>query len=136
MAGLNIKSKLHRHDGSRKQVARGLLRSLFEYGKVETSEPRGKALKSLADRLLYTAKKDTLATRKKVASVFGEDKVMVKKVFDVLPALGDKKSGFTKLVRLGRRLGDGSERVRLELIKSEKPKTDKPEVRKQKTENR
>lgn len=123
MAGLNLKSKLHRHDGSRKQVARGLLRSLFEYGKVETSEPRGKALKSLADRLLYTAKKGTLATRKKVTSIFAEDKAMVKKVFDVLPALGDKKSGFTKLVRLGKRLGDGSERVRLELIKVvEKPK--------------
>lgn len=135
---INIGSKLHRHQGGRKQVARGLLRSLFEYGKVETSEPRGKTLKSLADRLLHTAKKDTLATRKKVASVFAEDRAMVKRVFDVLPDLRNKKSGFTKLIRLGRRLGDGAERVRVELIKTEQPKTDKPksENRKLKTDNK
>ena len=133
MTSLNLKSKLHKHHGARRHVARELLRSLFEHGKVVTSEPRGKTLKRLADKLLSVASQDTLAARKRVASVFGEDRAMVKRVYDTLPTLGEKKSGFTKLVRLGRRLGDGSERVRLELIKIEVPKVPKAsEVSKEK----
>lgn len=116
MTSLNLKSKLHRHAGARKHIAQGLLRSLFEHGKVETSEPRGKTLKRITDRLLTVAKQDTLAARKRVGSVFAEDKAMVKRVFETIPNLGDKNSGFTKLIRLGRRTGDGSERVRIELI--------------------
>ncbi|MDO8452154.1 MAG: 50S ribosomal protein L17 [bacterium] len=118
-----LKSKLHRHQGGRKQIAKDLLRALFVYGKVETSESKAKALKSMAERVLTVARQDTLFARKRVASVLGEDKVTTRKIFtEVMPSLGDKTSGYTRILRLGKRLGDGSERARLELIKIEKPK--------------
>ena len=120
-----LKSKLHRHQGGRKQIAKDLLRALFVYGKVETSESKAKALKSMAERVLTVARQDTLFARKRVASVLGEDKVTTRKIFtEVIPSLGDKTSGYTRILRLGKRLGDGSERARLELIKIEKPKPD------------
>ena len=126
-----LKSKLHRHQGGRKQIAKDLLRALFVYGKVETSESKAKALKSMAERVLTVARQDTLFARKRVASVLGEDKVKMKKILkEVIGSLGDKTSGYTRILRLGKRLGDGSERVRLELIKIEVPKV--PKVSKEK----
>ena len=126
-----LKSKLHRHQGGRKQIAKDLLRALFVYGKVETSESKAKALKSMAERVLTVARQDTLFARKRVASVLGEDKVTMNKIFkEVIGSLGDKTSGYTRILRLGKRLGDGSERVRLELIKIEVPKV--PKVSKEK----
>lgn len=124
---MNLGSKLHRHQGGRKQIARSLLRSLFEYGKVETSEPRARVLKKITDRILSIAKKGNLQSIKRVSSIFEEDRLMVKKVYGMLPLLGDKTSGFTKTVRLGKRIGDGSERMRVELIKIVKL-TDTPKI--------
>jgi len=126
-----LKSKLHRHQGGRKQIAKDLLRALFVYGKVETSESKAKALKSMAERVLTVARQDTLFARKRVASVLGEDKVTMNKIFkEVIGSLGAKTSGYTRILRLGKRLGDGSERARLELIKIEVPKV--PKVSKEK----
>lgn len=107
--------KLGRTKDAKRALLAGLVRSLVENEAIETSEARAKALKSFADKIVHVAKKDSLAARRTVEQRLRGDRETASKIFSqVLPKVSGKQSGFTRIVRLGTRRGDRSQRVRIE----------------------
>lgn len=111
--------KLKRDLGARKALLKGLVTSVIERERVITTVPKAKAAKPLVDRMITLAKKDSLHTRR-MAAAFLETPAAVKKLFDKLGArFGPRHGGYTRIVRLGWRKGDGAEQAMLELVGSE-----------------
>ena len=100
----------------RKSLVRGLVRSLLLHGHVQTTEARAKAIRPEVDHLVTLAKRGDLHARRQ-ALAWLPDREVVKDLFDTVPErFADRTSGFTKLYRLGRRLGDGAPMARVELL--------------------
>jgi len=111
--------KLKRDASARRALLRGLVTSVIEQERVITTVPKAKAAKPLVDRMITLAKRDTLHARRQAAS-FLETPASVKKLFEKLGArFGQREGGYTRVVRLGWRKGDGAEQAMLELVGSE-----------------
>src|SRR5450432_2230090 len=111
--------KLKRDAGSRKALLKGLVTSVIEYERVITTIPKAKAVQPLVDKMITLAKRDTLHSRRQAAS-FLETPAAVQKLFDKLGTrFGQRNGGYTRVVRLGFRKGDGAEQAMLELVGSE-----------------
>jgi large subunit ribosomal protein L17 len=111
--------KLKRDAGSRKALLKGLVTSVIENERVVTTVPKAKAAKPLVEKMITLAKRDTLHTRRQAAA-FLETPAAVKKLFDKLGTrFGQRNGGYTRIVRLGWRKGDGAEQALIELVGSE-----------------
>jgi len=111
--------KLKRNLGSRKALFKGLVTSVIEHERIVTTVPKAKAIKPLVEKMITLAKHDTLHTRRQAAA-FLETPAAVKKLFDKLGTrFGQRNGGYTRVVRLGPRKGDGAEQAMLELVGSE-----------------
>ena len=111
--------KLKRDAGSRKALLRNLVTSVIEHERVVTTVPKAKAIKPLVDNMITLAKRDTLHTRRQAAA-FLQTPASVKKLFDTLGTrFGQRAGGYTRIVRLGFRKGDGAEQAMIELVGSE-----------------
>ena len=111
--------KLKRNIGSRKALFKGLVTSVIEHERVITTVPKAKAIKPLVEKMITLAKRDTLHTRRQAAA-FLETPAAVKKLFDKLGTrFGQRSGGYTRVVRLGNRKGDGAEQAMVELVGSE-----------------
>src|SRR5712671_7035093 len=105
--------KLKRNVAARRSLFRGLVT------RVVTTVPKAKAAKPLVERMITLAKRDTLHTRRQAAAFLATPKA-VKKLFDKLGTrFGQRNGGYTRVVRLGPRKGDGAEQAMLELVGSE-----------------
>lgn len=111
--------KLKRDVGSRKALLKGLVTSVIENERIVTTLPKAKAIKPLVEKMITLAKRDTLHTRRQAAAVL-ETPAAVKKLFDKLGTrFGQRSGGYTRVVRLGWRKGDGAEQAMIELVGSE-----------------
>jgi large subunit ribosomal protein L17 len=111
--------KLKRNLGSRKALLRGLVTSVIEQERIITTVPKAKAARPLVERMITLAKEDTLHARRQAAA-FLTTPASVKKLFDKLGTrFGQRNGGYTRVVRLGFRKGDGAEQAMLELVGSE-----------------
>lgn len=111
--------KLKRDAGSRKALLKGLVTSVIEHERVVTTVPKAKAIQPLVEKMITLAKRDTLHTRRQAAA-FLETPAAVQKLFDKLGTrFGQRSGGYTRVVRLGFRKGDGAEQAMLELVGSE-----------------
>src|ERR1043166_4806863 len=111
--------KLKRDAGSRKALLKGLVTSVIEHERVITTIPKAKAVQPLVEKMITLAKRDTLHTRRQAAS-FLETPAAVQKLFDKLGTrFGQRSGGYTRVVRLGLRKGDGAEQAMIELVGSE-----------------
>jgi len=111
--------KLKRDVGGRKALLRGLVTSVIEHERVITTVPKAKAVRPLVEKMITLAKDDTLHARRQAAA-FLNTPASVKKLFDKLGArFGQRNGGYTRIVRLGWRKGDGAEQAMLELVGSE-----------------
>src|SRR2546421_11911116 len=112
-------SKLKRDVGARNSLLKGLVTSVIEQERVITTVPKAKAAKPLVERMITLAKRDTLHTRRQAAAFLATPKA-VKKLFDKLGTrFGQRNGGYTRVVRLGPRKGDGAEQAMLEPVGSE-----------------
>src|SRR5262252_9892228 len=108
--------KLKRDQGARKALLRNLVTSVILQERVVTTVPKAKAVKPLVDKMITLGKRDTLHTRRQAAS-FLETPKSVKKLFDTLGTrFGQREGGYTRIVRLGFRKGDGAEQAMIELV--------------------
>ena len=114
----------HRHKGkhldrnkeSREALLRNLATSIIIYEKVKTTKTKAKAVKPLVEKLITTAKKNDLTARRKLLEVLYHKKA-VSKALEVLgPRYKERKGGYTRIINLGRRQGDGAEIVQIEFV--------------------
>lgn len=111
--------KLKRDKGARNSLLKGLTTSVIEHERVITTIPKAKAVKPLVDKMITLAKEGTLHSRRQAAA-FLETPSSVQKLFDKLgPRFGQRSGGYTRIVKLGWRKGDGAEQAMLELVGSE-----------------
>src|SRR6202171_4409502 len=111
--------KLKRNVAARDSLLRGLVTSVIEEERIITTVPKAKATKPLVEKMITLAKEDTLHARRKAAA-FLRTPDSVKKLFDKLGTrFGQRNGGYTRIVRLGPRKGDGAEQAMLELVGSE-----------------
>jgi large subunit ribosomal protein L17 len=98
---------------------RNLVTSIIEAERVVTTVPKAKAVRPLVEHMITLAKQDTLHSRRQAAMVLRTPD-SVKKLFDTLGTrFGQRNGGYTRIVRLGPRKGDGAEQAMIELVGSE-----------------
>jgi large subunit ribosomal protein L17 len=108
--------KLGRTAQHRLALMRNLVTALFEHERIRTTLAKAKESRRFADRMITFALKDTLAARREVGRDI-HDKTVLKKLFDVIgPRFVGRPGGFTRILRLGPREGDGAEMALLELV--------------------
>jgi len=111
--------KLKRNVASRRALFRGLVTSIIEQERVVTTVPKAKAVKPIVERMITLAKRDTLHSRRQAAAFLTTPEAL-KKLFDKLGTrFGQRNGGYTRVVRLGNRKGDGAEQAMIELVGSE-----------------
>jgi large subunit ribosomal protein L17 len=128
--GKKIK-KLSRTKSHRKAMLANMAASLFLYHVVKTTEAKAKEVKKLVDKLITLAKRGDLHAHRQVYDVI-KDRKLVKKLFDeIAPQLQDREGGYTTVLKLGTRRGDGASLSVIKLL-VEKPPTEEKEGKKEK----
>src|SRR5262249_31098274 len=95
---------------------RGLVTDLLRYEQIKTTETKAKAVRGLAEKMITHGKDGTLADRRRVLA-YVYDKDIAAKVFDELaPRYASRAGGYTRIVKLAPRKGDGAPLVQLELV--------------------
>lgn len=108
--------KLGRDSGHRKQTLAALSSALIEHKRIQTTLPKAKALRPFVEPLITRAKEDTMHNRKQVFRHL-QDKEAIKELFsDVAAQVGDRPGGYTRIIKLGQRAGDGAEMAMIELV--------------------
>ena len=108
--------KLSRPTGHRISLYRNLITDLLRYEKVVTTEAKAKETRRLAERVITLGKDGSLHARRR-ALVSVSDKAVVEKTFTVLAQrYAVRSGGYTRITKLGRRLGDGAAMAKLELV--------------------
>lgn len=111
--------KLKRDISARRALLRSLVTNVIQEERITTTVPKAKAAKPLVDKLITLAKEDNLHARRQAAA-FLLKRDAVEKLFDKLgPRFNQRNGGYTRIVRLGWRKGDGAETAKLELVGSE-----------------
>ena len=113
--------KLGRTTSHRLALLRSLATALFERERIRTTLPKAKELRPYAEKLITLAKRDDdrLHARRQVAADIKDNEV-VKKLFDTLGTrFATRPGGYTRILRLGPRKGDGAEMAIVELLGSE-----------------
>ncbi len=119
MRHLVQKKKLGRNTAQRRALLRNLVTSFLEKERIRTTLAKAKAAKPLAEKMITLAKKDTLHAKRQALSYIYK-KPVVKKLFEELgPRFSERPGGYTRIVKIGPRAGDGAEMAILELIGSE-----------------
>ena len=99
----------------------GLAASLFEHEKVQTTEAKAKALRPVAERLITFAKKGDVHARRQVLRLVPDRDVVHRLFEEIAPRYAERDGGYTRILKLGPRKGDGAPMAILELV-------DRPEV--------
>ena len=120
----NKVKKLSRTKPHREAMLRNMATSLIQHRVIETTETKAKELRRVIDRVISTAKKDTLSARRQVAKTI-QNKEAFKKLFgEIIPQFEKRDSGFTRVLKVGFRRGDNAAISRVELL-VEAPKAEK-----------
>jgi large subunit ribosomal protein L17 len=108
--------KLGRTTAHRKALFRNQLTALFTHDRIVTTLAKAKELRPLAERMVTLAGTGTLPARRKVLTMV-PDKEVVRRLFDeIAPRFTDRPGGYTRVMRLGRRRGDGAELAIIEFV--------------------
>jgi large subunit ribosomal protein L17 len=111
--------KLQRDIGARKALLRGLATSIILKDRVVTTVTKAKAVRPFVEKMITLAKRDTLHSRRQAAASL-ESPVAVQRLFDTLgPRFAERQGGYTRILRLGTRPGDGAEQAMIEVLGAE-----------------
>ena len=107
---------LSRASGHRRAMYRNLVTDLLNYEKVTTTEAKAKEVRGLAEKMITLGKKGGLHSRRQAAAFIIDSKVADKVFSDLAPRYAERPGGYTRITKLGPRLGDGAAMVQLELV--------------------
>ena len=110
--------RLGRKAEHRRALLRNLVTALFQYERIETTVAKAKEARRLAERLITFARRGDLAARRHVARFVTKPEVLAKLFGTIAPWYENRNGGYTRIVRIGHRLGDAGETGYLELMKS------------------
>ncbi len=113
----NVKGrKLNRTPAHRKMLYRNLVTSLFKHERIQTTVPKAKEARIVAEKLITKAKKGDLHSRRLAARKVNEPAILQKLFAEIGPRYADRSGGYTRIMRMGPRKGDNAEIAILELV--------------------
>jgi large subunit ribosomal protein L17 len=107
---------LGRSVGHRRALYRNLITELFRHDRIRTTEAKAKAVQAEAEKLITIAKRRDVQARRQVAAVLTDDAVTARLIDEVVPRYLERPGGYTRVLHLGQRLGDGAPMVLLALV--------------------
>jgi len=115
--------KLGRTSGARNALRRNLIRQLFTHERIRTTKAKAAAIRGEAEKIITIARNsangtdaEKVAARRLVVAKLGDNQI-IKRVFDEIgPRFANRNGGYTRVMKLGPRMGDSAEMVMLELI--------------------
>src|SRR5581483_3117451 len=120
--------KFKRDANERKALFKGLATSLVLYEEIKTTEEKAKAIKGMVDKLVTKAKKKEMASFELLQS-FLTPTAAKKLIVDIAPRFTERSGGYTRIVRLGKRLNDGASVVMMEWVeRNQRPSKKADEV--------
>ena len=108
--------KLSRTKNERRRLLQGLVRDLLFHGTIRTTLAKAKAVQPLVEKLITKAKDGSRASLKQVEKVIGDKEIIMMLTEDAKTRFSQRTSGHTRIVRLGKRLGDATEEVLFSLV--------------------
>lgn len=109
--------KLNRSPSHRKALAANLATALLTHGRIETTAAKARLARGTAEKAITLGKQNTLHSRRQAIALL-RNKPITYELFDrIAPAFAEVNGGYTRVLKLGQRPGDGSEMVLLELTK-------------------
>ena len=115
----NAGRKLSRNTSHRRALLRNLVTSLLEHGRLMTTLPKAKEIRPLAEKMITLGKRDTLAARRQVHSYLLKDATAQKVFSAIAPKFADRNGGYSRIIKLGNRKGDGADLAIIELLGSD-----------------
>ncbi|MEW5761956.1 MAG: 50S ribosomal protein L17 [Bacillota bacterium] len=100
----------------RRALLRSQVTSLFKHGRITTTEPRAKEVRAVAEKMITLAKRGDLAARRQVLAYVWEEDVVRKLFNNIATRYEERAGGYTRIVKVGYRQGDGAALVVLELV--------------------
>ena len=116
MRHMNSGRRLGRDTSHRKATMKHLAVALFRHGAITTGVFKAKELRMFAEPLVTLAKTDSVANRRRAFAALRDDEVVRKLFNEIGPSFSERPGGYTRILRLGNRKGDGSPVARIELV--------------------
>ena len=115
----NAHRKLSRNSSHRRAMLRNLVTDFLDHGRLMTTLPKAKEVRPLAEKMITLGKRDNLHARRQLYAYLLREAV-AKKVFETIaPRFSDRKGGYSRIIKLGNRKGDGADLAIIELLGSE-----------------
>jgi len=115
----NGNRKLSRNTSHRRALLRNLVTDFLDHGRLMTTLPKAKEVRPLAEKMITLGKRDNLHARRQVQAYLLREAI-AKKVFDTIaPRFADRNGGYSRIIKLGNRKGDGADLAIIELLGSE-----------------
>ena len=108
--------RLNRPSGHRRARYRSLVTGLLDHEKIITTEAKAKEIRSLAEKMITLGKTGGLGSYRQALAFITDEKVAGKVFAELAPRYAERPGGYTRMVKLGPRLGDGAPMVQLELV--------------------
>ena len=108
--------KLGRETAHRRAMLRNLTTFLLENGKMVTTETRAKEVRCMAEKMITLGKKNTLHTRRQALAYITKEDVVTKVFNEIAPKYADRNGGYTRIIKMAPRRGDGASQAIIELV--------------------
>src|ERR1043165_6030917 len=115
----NANRKLSRNSSHRRALLRNMVTDFLDHGRLMTTLPKAKEVRPLAEKMITLGKRDNLHARRQLQAYLLREAV-AKKVFETIaPRFSDRNGGYSRIIKLGNRKGDGADLAIIELLGSE-----------------
>jgi large subunit ribosomal protein L17 len=111
--------KLNRTGAHRRALFRNLVTAVLEHERVQTTDPKAKEVRRLTDRMITLGKRGSLHARRRALAFVRKESIVRKLFEDVAPRFASRPGGYTRVIKLGPRLGDAAPQSIVELTERE-----------------
>jgi len=109
--------KLNRSSSHRRAMGANLATALLTHGRIQTTAPKARLARTVAERAITLGKADTLHARRQAIALLRNKQITYRLFSEIAPAFKDVNGGYTRTLKLGPRQGDAAEMVLLELTR-------------------
>ena len=108
--------KLGRPTNHRMAMLRAMVTYLLENGRIETTEPKAKELRAMAEKMITLGKQNTLHSKRQALGYIVKRDVVVKLFDEIAPKYANREGGYTRIIKVGPRRGDAAPMAIIELV--------------------
>ena len=109
-------NRLGRNSAHRKALLKAQAKALFRYERIQTTAAKAKEARRMAEKLITRAKVDSVHNRRIAARSIDDGRILDKLFTEIAPRYAQRAGGYTRILKMGKRFGDASEMVILELL--------------------